>query len=505
MIGCLHQIIIFSIVFKLMSKSLKKNYFSAVSNQVMTAVIQSVALFYISRALGASEIGTYSYASSICSYFILLSNLGFVSYGQREIAFLRDDKSSYTKVFTELFILKLIVSSIVIALYVGFIIFFASDRLLYLIIIIQLFNSMLDISWLYTGLEKFGTVAIRTLVIRIIYFIATITFVKDPGDFYIYCFIESMNIFGVSFSLFLGLPKKLARFKGPLQIKRHIVPVLTLFVPSIAVQIYTVLDKSMIGLLSGGIYAENGYYELSQNLVKGSLMLVTTLASVSAPRIAYELSQNHMHIVKKQMYDSYRFAWFSVVPVVVVLYFLAPRIVPIFYGPGYDKVVILIRVLLPLLLAMGLSSISGNQYLVPAKKVRYYNISLIVGAVVNFCLNLTLIPHFLSVGASIGSVAAEFCVLITQLIFISRIGVLRIRRVLRYGISYIVAGLITGLVLWYLDEYIPISVLGLFVDIILGLAIYILILLAIRDRLVIDTAWKLFHKYKNDESENSEK
>ena len=212
-----------------------------------------------------------------------------------------------------------------------------------------------------------------------------------------------------------------------------------------------------------------------------------------------------MHIVKKQMYDSYRFAWFSVVPVVVVLYFLAPRIVPIFYGPGYDKVVVLIRVLLPLLLAMGLSSISGNQYLVPAKKVRYYNISLIVGAVVNFCLNLTLIPHFLSVGASIGSVAAEFCVLITQLIFISRIGVLRIRRVLRYGISYIVAGLITGLVLWYLDEYIPISVLGLFVDIILGLAIYILILLAIRDRLVIDTAWKLFHKYKNDESEDSEK
>ena len=307
-----------------MSKSLKKNYFSAISNQLLTSIIWSAALFFISRALGAAEIGAYSYATSICSYFVLVSNLGFLSYGQREIAFLRDDKEAYSKVFVELFLLKLLISSAVIALYVGFIIFIAPDKILYTIIIIQILNSMLDISFLYTGLEKFGTVAIRTLFIKVVYFVAIVTFVREPDDFYKYCIIESMGVCGVSISLFIRLPHLLTRFKGKLNIKRHLVPVLTLFVPSIAVQIYTVLDKSMIGLLSGGVYAENGYYELSQTLVKGGIMLVTTLASVSAPRIAYELGRNNMHIVKKQMYDSYRFAWFSVIPVIVVMYFIVP-------------------------------------------------------------------------------------------------------------------------------------------------------------------------------------
>ena len=236
-----------------MSKSLKKNYFSAISNQLLTSIIWSAALFFISRALGAAEIGAYSYATSICSYFVLVSNLGFLSYGQREIAFLRDDKEAYSKVFVELFLLKLLISSAVIALYVGFIIFIAPDKILYTIIIIQILNSMLDISFLYTGLEKFGTVAIRTLFIKVVYFVAIVTFVREPDDFYKYCIIESMGVCGVSISLFIRLPHLLTRFKGKLNIKRHLVPVLTLFVPSIAVQIYTVLDKSMIGLLSGGV------------------------------------------------------------------------------------------------------------------------------------------------------------------------------------------------------------------------------------------------------------
>ena len=477
-----------------MSKSLKKNYLSAVSNQVLTSVIWSVALFYISRALKAEEIGAYSYAVSICSYFILVSNLGFVAYGQREIAFLRDDKSAYTKVFAELFLLKLIISAAVILLYLGFVVLFAPDRILYTIIILQLINSMLDISWLYTGLEKFGTVAIRTTVIRILYFIAIITFVKGPDDFYKYCFIESMNILGVSLSLYIKLPRLLGKFKGRLEIKRHLTPVIALFVPSVAVQIYTVLDKSMIGLLSNGVYTENGYYELSQNLVKGTLILVTTLANVSAPRIAYEISRNNMFVVKKQMYDSYRFAWFSVIPIVVVLYFIIPRVVPLFYGPGYDKVSTLARVLLPLLLAMGLSTISGSQYLVPARKVRFYNISLMVGAVINFFMNLILIPKLMSVGASIGSVIAEFSVLFTQLVFISYIGILKIRRIFQYGLKYLIAGFATSTFLWYIDDFVSYSVFGVLIDIFLGLFIYLAFLLIIRDRLVIDSIWKLFHR-----------
>ena len=105
----------------------------------------------------------------------------------------------------------------------------------------------------------------------------------------------------------------------------------------------------------------------------------------------------------------------------------------------------------------------------------------------------------MSVGASIGSVIAEFSVRIPQLVFISCIGILRIRRILRYGLSYLVSGLITAVFLQYIDRYISYTVLGILADIFLGLTVYFAFLFVIRDRLIIDTIWKLLHRSKKED------
>ena len=97
---------------------------------------------------------------------------------------------------------------------------------------------------------------------------------------------------------------------------------------------------------------------------------------------------------------------------------IATHFVPIFYGPGYNKVIYLISVISPILVLVGLSNVTGTQYLLPTKQQNKYTLSVVVGAVVNFVLNLFLIRTYGAIGASIATVISELAVTITQFIFV---------------------------------------------------------------------------------------
>ena len=75
-------------------KSLTKNYIYNLIYQVLTLVLPLITTPYLSRVLGATPIGIYSYTYSIVSYFLLFGALGVGLYGQREIAYVSDDKKA---------------------------------------------------------------------------------------------------------------------------------------------------------------------------------------------------------------------------------------------------------------------------------------------------------------------------------------------------------------------------------------------------------------------------
>ena len=64
--------------------------------QILIIVLPLITTPYISRVLGAENIGIYSYTISVATYFILFGSLGIATYGQREIAYIQDDKKKYS-------------------------------------------------------------------------------------------------------------------------------------------------------------------------------------------------------------------------------------------------------------------------------------------------------------------------------------------------------------------------------------------------------------------------
>ena len=76
--------------------------------QVIAIMLPVITTPYVSRVLGAKNIGIYSFTLSISAYFILFGSLGIALYGEREIAYFQNDKKEYSKTFYEIFMLRCI-------------------------------------------------------------------------------------------------------------------------------------------------------------------------------------------------------------------------------------------------------------------------------------------------------------------------------------------------------------------------------------------------------------
>lgn len=89
-----------------MKKSIKLNYIFNAGYQIFTIIVPLITAPYISRALGADGVGTYSYTFAIVSYFTLASTLGAGAFGNRQIAILQDNPIERSIEFWNVFIFR---------------------------------------------------------------------------------------------------------------------------------------------------------------------------------------------------------------------------------------------------------------------------------------------------------------------------------------------------------------------------------------------------------------
>ena len=398
-------------------KSISVNYIYNLFYQILVIVLPLITTPYLSRTLGAEAIGIYGYTLSVATYFILAGSLGVSIYGQREIAYLQDDKEKRSITFWEILLMKVITMTISL---IAFGITFAIDgkyAVYYRILIIEIVSQLIDISWFFQGIEEFKKTVVRNSIVKLLFLVCIFVFVKSPADLFKYVFITTgANLIG-NFSLWLYLPKFVQKVKlKELKIFRHFKPTLSLFIPQIAIQIYTVLDKTMIGKVYDD-KSEVGFYEQAQKIVKLLLTIVTSLGTVMIPRIANMFSNGNMEKVKEYLAKSFRFTYFLAFPIMFGIILITDEFVPIFFGDGYEKVAILIKIIVPITLFIGMSNVFGVQYLLPTKKQKEYTISVTAGACINFILNIILIRKYGAIGASISTVIAEFMVTSIQFFY----------------------------------------------------------------------------------------
>lgn len=481
-----------------MSKSVSKNYLYNVSYQLLTLITPFITTPYLSRVLGPKGIGIYSYTTSIVSYFILLSSLGIANYAQREIAYHQEEPYFQSRTFYEINLLRILLVTISLAAYYLVIAHFPDDHLVYWIQALNIIAVLFDITWFFQGLEEFGKIVFRNFIVRLLSIILIFVLIHEPTDLYKYIFLlGAMNILS-GLSIWFYLPRYLIRvpFKE-IHIFRNFSIIIQLFLPQVAIQIYTVLDKTMIGSITGSAL-ENGYYEQAEKVIKISLTIVTSLGTVMLPRIAASYAHGQIENIKRDMLRSYQFIWFLTIPMFFGFIAVSSNFVPWFFGPGYDKVVPLMQLLSGLVIAIGLSNVTGIQYLLPTNQQNKLTFSVICGSIVNFLLNLVLIPQLQSLGAAIASLIAECVVTLVQFYIVRQI--FPLTKILASAKKYLLAGILMFAVLQWLNAYLSPSALHTIIIIAVGSILYSICLILAKDSMLHFVIEKLQNKIKKPRS-----
>ncbi|MBQ3475977.1 flippase [Candidatus Saccharibacteria bacterium] len=464
-----------------MKNKVIRNYMYTLAYQILIVILPIITMPYVSRALGAENIGVYGFTVSVVTYFTLLCGFGITKYGQREIAYVQSDRKKRSEIFWELCLIKLIA---VLLFSIVFIIFFCTDKdygLYYKILLLEIVAVFFDITWFFQGLEDFKKVVVRNIIVKIVSIAAIFIFVKSESDLLVYFWIYVISTLAGNVSLWVKLSKYVDKpnFKI-VKLKRHVKPMFSLFIPQIAVSIYTVLDKTMLGWLTNDM-SEVGYYEQSQKIIKLALTLVTTMSVVMMPRISNIFFNKDQKQMNKYMNMSFRFDWFMGSAVLFGVAAIAPTFVPWFFGDGYEKVISLLVYTSPVILIIALSSTIGSQYLVSVKKQNVQTLAVVMGAAINVGLNFILIPHLDSIGAVIATVIAETVITLVEIVYICRHNMIKLGNIFKGWFGYIISGVAMFGIIRLLQNVMGVGMLATFVQIASGGIVYCAILSLVHD------------------------
>lgn len=472
-----------------MNSTLKRNYYYNLIYQVVAIVVPILITPYISRTIGASGIGYYSYSKSLSTYFILLAELSVEIYGQREIAFCNKDIKKRSVVFKELLIIRITTTFFSTALYCIFIGFQEGIvRTLLLIQLIDLISVSIEINWLLRGVENFKAILIRNLTIKSLYIIGILVFVKSSDDLLLYVIICSCSLTLANISVWFTARKYLMHVSfSELNIKRHFLPLFQIFIPTIALSLYHLIDKTMLGSLLGDSI-ESGNYEQGLKLITIATTIITSFGAVMSPRVSSLYAEKKTESIKQNIISAFDIVWLFALPMGCGLYLIADMIVPWFFGNGYEKVVDLLHVFSFIIIPIGMKNVLGAQYLVATNKQNKYTCAVVSGLVINIILNALLIPLLKAKGAAVASITSE--ILIVIVLFVEVRKEITLIDALSGAWKKVIAAITMGIVTKILTMYCKPKMVDTVLVICAAILIYILVLYVLKDK----TALSLIRK-----------
>lgn len=403
-----------------MGRSVSKNSTFSMINKGLSVMFPLVTVSYVSRILGADGVGEVSSAQNLAAYFSMSAALGIPSYGVRAIAQSRNKKNKCSRIFSELFTINCISSLIATGLYL-IAVFLLKDRdsnpALSLVFSGMIVFNIINIEWVYQGFEEYEYITIRSLLIKIISLLLLFIFVRQKGDVIAYAFIICFGSIGNYVLNFINLKKHVRLCFRHIKLKKHIAPIITFFVSVIAIEIYSLLDVSMLTVMSDSACV--GYYSNSTKIVKAAANTLTGISVVLMPRFSYLFSANRKNEIKKLAEQFLNATFLFSIPCCIGMILVANQLVEVLFGADFMPAAATIKILAVLIVVMPLSGGVFCQLLFTSGMEKYYLLCVLSGTVVNALLNYILIPVYAQNGAAIASVIAEFTVS-ASMILVSR-------------------------------------------------------------------------------------
>lgn len=394
------------------------NYIYNLSYQIISIILPFATIPYVSRVLGTEGIGISSYVNSIITYFVLLSNLGIAIYGNRSIAYAKDSLLDRSTVFWELMVIKTVMFFLSIVIFLIFIQFNNYYEFLK-VQIIYLFASLLDISWLFIGLEEFKKLAIRNILIKLLSFFLIFLFVVNHDDIYIYLLILSGSSLLGNLTLWFDIKKytTLVSFKK-ININLHIKGILILFLPQLVSYIFMGVNKLMLPNLSS--ISEAGLFDNADKTVRLLLTLVVAIGTVMFPRMAAFFKTGNKDELFSSLKITFDITTLITFPIVAGVILISTPFSILFFGEKFNGINVILSILIIELIFMGWSSLIGNQFFIAIKKEKILLISMSISLIFMGGFSYLLIPKLGALGAVISSLIGEIIIFFVQLYYLSK-------------------------------------------------------------------------------------
>lgn len=457
--------------------NLRRNYLFTVAIQLLSMLTPLVTAPYLARVLGSDGVGTYSYVLSVATVFSLFAALGLSAYGLREVSRVRDDPTAVSRLFWELTALRAVTTVVTAAVYAALCLRVERWQV-YAAVGLLILATGVDLTWLFQAVERFGALMVRHLAVKMLTVALVFLLVREEGDVTIYALVQTGGTLLSNLLLWPAVGRVVARPTERLRPLRHLRPSLVYFVPAVATSVYTVLDKTMLGAITGDM-AQNGYYESAHKIIRLLMAVITSLNLVVGVRTSYLFGQNREGEVRRHLLDTYRFTCALAFPLCGGLMACGEGFAVVFFGADFAPSGRLLRLFAPLLLAIGTSNVLGSLYLTPAGYRRRSNRAILAGAGVNVALNALLIPRFGAVGAVVASLAAETVIAALYLRFSHSF--VAVGDLLRIAARYGVYALLMAIPVYGLAETMPFSWAALLIQAAVGMVIYALLLILCRD------------------------
>ena len=453
-----------------------------------------ITFLYSARILGVDGVGKVNFARSFISYFTMIASLGMTYYGTREGAKLRRNRDGFSQFCQEMLIINTVTTIIAYVLF-GIVLAMVTKlhayRLLLLVNSIDLILKGMGMEWLYQAQEEYRYIAVRTMCFQIIALIAMFFLVKKADDVVLYAIVTLTASSGSYVLNFINARKYICiKRYDHYEIKKHLGPLIWLFAMSVSIELYTVLDTTMLGFLQGDIAV--GKYTAAVKVNKMVNSMIMAIAVVLIPRLSYYIGLQDHKKVETLVEKAYNFTFMLSVPCAVGLFMLSDDIIQLLSGRDFATAAYTMRVMTPIVILIPFSYATNTQTFIPMKKEKLILISTTMGAVTNFACNSFLIPRFAENGAAVGTLVAETSVAIICLIHANLF--FDMKKVFRGFWQYWVAAVPIP-VLAIVLRILPLSyIITMFLTIFLSIPCYFGILLALKNCYLSDLVTRLLGK-----------
>ena len=454
-------------------QSLSKNFIFQFLYQGLMLIVPLVLSPYLTRTLQETALGNYTFANSIAYYFVIFANLGISRHGQRIISQSSGDDNKLRKEFWSLFSLHSIISAVAAVAYVLYVAFFVREyKIIYVIELMYVLSALFDITWLFYGLENFKSVVIKNGLVKVIECALIFALVKQPSDVGIYTAICAG---GILIGQVVMIPQAVKTVK-PIKFTKadacnHIKPLLVFSIAVIAATLYTVFDKTLLGIMST---KENvAFYEYSNRIIIVPRSIVSVVGTVMFPRACKLAAEGDTEGQRRYINYSFLFTAFIGIGSIFGFLAVAKLFATIYYGLSFSICGTIMIALSPLIFLIGMGDIIRTQYMIPNGMDKQFNICIVLNAIVNLVLSVSLIPLIGVYGAVVGTVSAELFGLIYQMVLCKKF--IKAKDIVLSTIPFVLIGTIMYVAIRAVANYLPGTLSGLLIEIMVGLIIYSLI------------------------------